>query len=139
MSDQSQDIVGKSLQLLKETRPGISRMAYLGFGEPPYWETTVAIVTAAAQQLGLNMTMIPITSAADFDTAFAQISRERCDALAVSGLPVFQQNTQKIVSFANEHHLPTLSFVAPMAQEGLLLAYGPDPSWAYRPAAAIVD
>jgi putative ABC transport system substrate-binding protein len=33
ISDQTQDFLGKALQLLKEARPGISRIAYLGYGE----------------------------------------------------------------------------------------------------------
>jgi putative ABC transport system substrate-binding protein len=96
-------------------------------------------VTAAAQQLGVAMSMIPIKSPADFDASFAEITRDQTDALAVSGLPIFQQNSHKIASFATEHRLPTLSFVPQMARDGLLLAQSADIIGAYRPAAAIVD
>jgi putative ABC transport system substrate-binding protein len=138
-SGQAQDIIGKGLQLIKETRPGISRVAYLGYGEPAYWTLTQQIATAAAEYLGLGMTMIPIKSAADFDAAFAQIKRERPDAVMVSALPLFVEHGKEIAAFAIDQRLPSFTFSADMARDGLLLAQSADIVGAYRPAAAMVD
>ena len=139
ISNQTQDLVGKVMQLLSETRPGISRVAYLGFGEPPYWQDTVKLATAAAERLSLTLSMMPIKSPADFDPAFATIAQHLPDALVVSALPIFRQNVREIAAFAIEHRLPTASFRSPMAQDGLLFALGSDFVGAYRPAAPIVD
>ena len=139
ISGQAEDLVGKSMQLLKETRPGITRMAYLGYGEASYWKETERVTAAAAQQLGLAMVMVPVTSAADLEPGFTRIEQERVDALVVSALPIFRQNLEKIAGFAIDHRLPTISFSEPMAQGGLLLALSPDTVGAFQRAAAIVD
>jgi putative ABC transport system substrate-binding protein len=138
-SNQAEDFIGKALQLLNETRPGISRMAYLGYGESTYWKLTEQHAATAARQLGLDLAMIPIKSPADFDAVFGEIRRARSDALVVSGLPIFRENSQKIASFAIEHRLPTFTFNLSMAQDGFLLAQSTDVFEMFRPAAAIVD
>jgi putative tryptophan/tyrosine transport system substrate-binding protein len=138
-SGQAEDIIGKGLQLIKETRPGISRVAFLAYGEPAYWTRTQQIATAAAEYLGLGLTMIPIKSAADFDTAFAQIKRERPDAVVVSSIPLFAEHGKEIAAFALDQRLPSFTFSEAMARDGLLLAQSADIVGAYRPAAAMVD
>lgn len=139
ISGQAEDIIGKGLQLIKETRPGISRLAYLAYGQPPYWTLTQQIAAAAAAHLGLSLTMIPSNSAGDFDAAFAQIKRERPDALVVSSIPFFAKHSKEIAAFAIDQHLPSFTFSAAMARDGLLLAQSPNIVGAYRSAAAIVD
>lgn len=138
-SSQAEDFLGKGLQLLKETRPGISRMAYLGYGESTYWKLSEQYYTAAAKVLGLAITMIPLNSSADFDIAFAEVVRERSDALVVSSLPLFAQHSQKIAAFAIDQRLPTFTFSVPMARDGFLLAQSADVAGMFRRAAGIVD
>jgi putative ABC transport system substrate-binding protein len=138
-SGQAEDIISKGLQLIKETRPGISRIAYLGYGEPSYWTKTQQIAIAAAEYLGLGMTMIPIKSAADFDAAFAHIKRERPDALMVSSIPLFREHSKEMAAFAIDQRLPSFTFSAEMARDGFLLAQSADVVGANRPAAAMVD
>jgi putative ABC transport system substrate-binding protein len=138
ISGQAEDIIGKGLQLIKETRPGISRLAYLVYGEPLYLTRTQQIAAAAAAQLGLSLTMIAIESATDFEPAFAQIRRERPDALVVSSVPLFVEDSKEIAAFAIDQRLPSFTFSAAMARDGLLLAQSADIVGAYRSAAAIV-
>jgi putative ABC transport system substrate-binding protein len=113
-SGQAEDIIGKGLQLIKETRPGISRVAYLGYGEPAYWTRTQQIATAAADYLGLGMVMIPIKSASDFDAAFGQIKRERPDAMVVSSIPLLREHSKEIAAFAIDQRLPSLRRLPPL-------------------------
>jgi putative tryptophan/tyrosine transport system substrate-binding protein len=138
-SGQAEDVIGKGLQLIKETRPGISRLAYLGYGEPSYWMRTQQVATAAAKYLGLDLIMIPIKSPADFDAAFAQIKRERPDALVVSSIPLFGERSKEIAAFAIDQRLPSFTFSVAMARDGLLFAQSADIVGAHRSAAAMVD
>src|SRR5215208_5295282 len=87
----------------------------------------------------LSLTMIPSKSAVDFDAAFAQIKRERPDALVVSSIPFFAEYGKEIAAFAIDQRLPSFTFSVAMAMDGLLLALSPDLVGMYRPAAAIVD
>jgi putative tryptophan/tyrosine transport system substrate-binding protein len=138
-SGQAEDVIGKGLQLIKETRPGISRLAYLAYGEPSYRARTQQVATAAAEYLGLALTMIPIESAKDFEPAFAQIRGERPDALVVSAIPLFVENSRLIAAFAIDQRLPSFTFSVAMARDGLLFAQSGDLVGMYRSAAAIVD
>ena len=139
ISGQAEDIIGKGLQLIKGTRPGISRVAYLGYGEPSYSTPTQQIASVAAQHLGLSLTMIPTKSAAEFDAAFTRIKRERPDALVVSSIPFFRERSKEIAAFAIDQRLPSFTFSVAMARDGLLLAQSADIAGAYRSAAAVVD
>jgi len=138
-SGQAEDIIGKGFELIKEARPGISRLAYLGYGEASYWMRTRQIAAAAAEHLGLGLSTIPIKSSADFDAAFAQIKHERPDALVVSSIPLFRNHSKEIAAFAINQRLPSFTFSAAMARDGLLLAQGADIVAAYRSAASMVD
>lgn len=93
----------------------------------------------AARALGLALTMIPVTSSEDFDSAFARITRDRPDALVVSSIPLFAQHARQIASLAIERRLPSFTFSAAMARDGLLLGHSPEFLDMFRPAAAIVD
>jgi putative ABC transport system substrate-binding protein len=139
ISGQAEDTIGKGLQLIKETRPGISRIAYLSDGEPSYGMLTQQIATVAAEHLGLSLTMMPSKSAADFDAVFTQLKRERPDALVVSAVPFFREHSKEIAAFAIDQRLPSFTFSVAMARDGLLFAQSADFVGAYRSAAAIID
>src|ERR1051325_2916343 len=95
-SGQAEDFIGKGLQLIKEMRPGISRLAYLGYGEASYWTRTQQIATAAAENLGLGLVMIPIESPVVFAAALAQIRRRRPDAFVFSSTPLSRKHIKDI-------------------------------------------
>lgn len=138
VSPATEDVFGKAVQLLTEVRPGISRIAYLGYGEPRYWQGTVELSNAAARRLGLRLQMIPLTAPADFAPALAAVAKSRPDALIVSSAPLFRPQTAKIAAFAIAHRLPTLTFAPPMVHGGLLMAYHPDDPSLFERTAAIV-
>jgi ABC-type uncharacterized transport system substrate-binding protein len=126
ISPATEDVLGKGMQLLTQMRPGISRITYLGYGEPRYWKGTVELSTAAARQLGVAVKLIPLTSPADFDPALAAVAKEKPDALIVSSAPLFIPQTAKIANSAIALRLPTMTFAPPMVRGGLLMAYHAD-------------
>jgi putative ABC transport system substrate-binding protein len=115
------------------------RIVYLGYGEPRYWKLTEEISTAAAQQLGVTLQMIPLTSSADLDAALAHIARQPPDALIVSSTSIFLSHAEKIADFAIAHHLPTLTFAPAMVRRGFLMAYHANPGNMMQRVAAIAD
>ena len=79
------EIEGKRIELLKETLPGATRVAYLGTNED--WEgPSGKSVRAAAQVVGLTMVLAAHTPTKYAD-AFALLGRVRVDALFVSLSP----------------------------------------------------
>jgi putative ABC transport system substrate-binding protein len=135
----TEDVLGKGMQFLTEVRPGVLRIVYLGYGEPRYWKLTEENSTAAAQRLGVALQMIPLTSPADFDAAFATLAKQPPDALIVSSAPIFFAHTEKFADFASVHHLPTLTFAPVMVRRGLLMAYHANSGNLFERLAAIVD
>lgn len=139
LSTGSEDVLGKGIQLLTEVRSGMSGIVYLGYGEPRYWKLTEESSTAAAQQLGVTLQMIPLTSSADFDAALATVAKQQPDALIVSSAPLFYGHAEKFADFAMAQHLPTLTFAPPMVRRGLLMAYHADAANMFQRLAAIAD
>jgi putative ABC transport system substrate-binding protein len=139
VSIQTEDTLGKDLQLLREIGPRISHVAVLTYGRAPYWKLAQDAYTAAAQPLGLALHLIPVSKPADLDAALTTVAKERPDALVVSSLPLFAARTPAIAAFAIEHRLPTFTFQTQMARDGLLMSYEADEPEMLRTAAAITD
>jgi putative ABC transport system substrate-binding protein len=139
VSSQTEDMLGKDLQLLKEIAPQISHVAVLTYGVAPYWKLAQDGYTAAAQPLGLALQMIPVSKPADLDAALTGLTTERPDALVVSSTPLFAVRTSVIAAFAIEHRMPTLTFQTRMVRDGLLMSYEADVPEMFRIAGAAVD
>ena len=132
LPDAGPEIVGKRLQLLKETVPDITRIAYLGLGSE--WETAHGRnARAAAQALGLTM-FLAEASPDDYPRVFEVIKRGRADAIFVAGHPVHFVHRQQILAFAARNRLPDTHAYRASAESGGLMAYvSAEAPWA-RPA-----
>lgn len=138
--NQAETVVGKHLELLKEIKPGIERF---GIIYDPSNVSSLAVFKVQAEemapQLGLIAVPIPVSKAADFDEAFATITRERPQALEVYAAPVVFAHRGKIAAFAIEHGLPTITGLNVMARDGFLMSYGYDNTVSWRRATSYVD
>jgi putative tryptophan/tyrosine transport system substrate-binding protein len=133
------ELGGKRLQLLREVRPAISRVAVLWNGANPYsalvfWETE-----AAAQTLGIEILSAEVRRTADFDAAFAAATRFRADALIAVEDPLTSDNARRIADFAAENGLPAIYGFRDIAAAGGLISYGADLSDLFRRCAGYVD
>jgi ABC-type uncharacterized transport system substrate-binding protein len=88
----------KRLQLLKEAVPNATRIAFLGMKQ--VWDSPAGqAVQDAARMLGIKL--IHVEHAPDnYAGAFAQLSRDRPDALFVAYHPVNYANRELIAQFA---------------------------------------
>src|SRR5689334_7654412 len=72
-------LAGKSVELLREVMPQVSRVAILwnpNHADPEFRETQ-----KAARTLGVQLQSLEVREAKDFDIAFQDALRERCEAL----------------------------------------------------------
>jgi putative ABC transport system substrate-binding protein len=137
----STDLMGKRLELLKETLPGISRLVFLT--GPPNRGTALLVEAAqvGAQALGLQLHVLEVRhpDPDDILSAFAAMARERAEALYVMESPVLQAQRLQIIDLAVRHRLPTLFGVRGFVDAGGLMSYGARTADLHRRAAVYVD
>lgn len=140
---------GAQMRLLKETLPTIERIALLSDQTIPGADASgLAPIDrankAAAEALGLRpqVVKVPTPTAAtpdpDFAAAFAEIVRERAQAVVVFDTPLNYIHGKRVAELALMHRLPTL-FAGGMSAAGGLITYGTSVAEAWRRLPAIVD
>jgi len=138
-SSMAAEMAAKSLELLKETVPGIRRMAVL-------WNPTNRIfqmqavrkTEAAARSLGIQLHMFEAHDLPSIERAFEAISKERPGGLSVLADPTLNAHAPRIAALAEGSGLPSVSGVGLYAEAGGLMAYGPNFYELYRSAAGHV-
>jgi putative tryptophan/tyrosine transport system substrate-binding protein len=101
------ELGGKRLELLKETFPKITKVAYFRDPTSPGTASSTAI-QESARALGLQLQSLEVRSAKDFDGAFDAVLKERAQALTTAAGPVISINQQRIVAFAAKNRLPAI-------------------------------
>jgi putative ABC transport system substrate-binding protein len=139
-SDAHGELVPKRLQLLKEVAPSTSRVALLHFpSEMALMQVKIAHSAAPAQ----NITTLPVTITGpqpeQIDRAFAEMVKQRADAVLVIAEPTVAANRRRIAELAIRHRLPTISTVREFAESGFLMSYGTNFHHVWRRAAVYVD
>ena len=132
---------GKSLALLKEALPSLSRVGLLfvtPFGSQ-WQEDTTRETQAAARALGLTVHLAQ-AGAETLDSAFATLLRERVQAVVIPATQLSVAQRGQLTELALRHRLPTMGDDrAFSAQAGYLMSYGFDPFAVHRRAATYVD
>lgn len=116
--------------------------------EPDGHASSVAVVgddlghltaCVAAARLGLTVVPVEVSGPDALSLAFATARRLRADSLIAFDDPFTSQNRRRIVELAVKHRLPATYLLPEYAEDGGLMAYGPN-FWAiYRQAAVFVD
>ena len=134
------DVVGKQLELLRETRPGIARVVALRNPSNPVFQTLlVDEAKAAATRLGIELSIVDVRSAAALDDALKRVPAHRPEALLVLADPMLATIADRIARFAVEQRLPAVSAFETYTDAGILLAYGANLEQFHRRAAVYVD
>lgn len=131
------ELVGKSFQILKETIPGLTRVAVLapvGVGSPfRHADAT------ASQALGLSLTYVYMSGIGDTDAAMAKATAAQAQAVVVRGTPFLSNPSRRaIVEAAAAHRLPAMYETRDFVELGGLMSYGSDFDELFRRAADYV-
>ena len=138
LSNQGVDLAGKRLELLREVRPDLRRLAILtnvGFSESVL---EMREAEAGAYNLGIEVSKLEIRRAADIAPAFEALKRQ-ADALYVVVDALVAANRTRIITFALAAHLPTIFNTGTYVEAGALMSYGPNFPDLYRRTADYVD
>jgi len=132
------EMSGKQLELLKEVKPTLVRVAVLG--DRAVNELQYRAAEGAAQNGALTLHPLLIQSPNEIPGAIAEAARQRAGALLVLTSPLLFPNLTAIAENAVKHRLPAINLFVPFfAEAGGLLAYGPDFLDLFRSAAGYVD
>jgi putative ABC transport system substrate-binding protein len=130
------ELNAKRLELLKETFPRIRRVAFLFQGRGS--GVNLRAMEAAAGSLKVELQQFAVRSAAEFESAFATMSKQRVEAVAITEDTMFVANLAALVSLAARQRIPSIGFVE-VAEAGGLMAYGVNIPAMFRRAAVFVD
>jgi putative ABC transport system substrate-binding protein len=130
-------LVGKRLELLKETVPKVSRVAILWSqkGSIQQWKDS----QLPARELGLELHSMEVTSTDKYEIAFEEALKAGCDALVVGGSSLDNLNQKRIAALATKHRLPAIYPRADYIASGGLMSYGADRFEPYKRVTSMVD
>lgn len=141
MSSFSLELEGKRLELLKEIRPGLGRVAVLANERHPGYQSQLEAAQVAARQLGLTLQLAPVRAAGDFEAAFAAIAQGGAEAIVVfsDSLVNSAANAKAIADFAERRRIPSISAWPSFAEAGNVMSYGPNEREFFQRASAYID
>jgi putative ABC transport system substrate-binding protein len=132
------EVNAKRIEMLKEALPKVKRVAVLMNDTNPGNVVTFEAMTRTARTVGIDVVQILARTPEDFDGAFNQIVRSRCEALAVYEDALFIAQASRLAALAERHRLPSVGF-REYADAGGLLAYGVNFPDVWRRAAGFAD
>jgi putative ABC transport system substrate-binding protein len=138
VSSQGTELATKRLQILRETVPGLRRLAIMGNVDNPASVLDMAKVQAAARTHGLDAAIFEIRGAEDLVPIF-EAFKGRMDALYIPPDALINTHRIRINTLALGARLPTMHGAREYVEGGGFMSYGPSFSEQFRRAADYVD
>jgi putative ABC transport system substrate-binding protein len=129
----------KSLELLKEAVPKVSRIAVIWNPATPSHGPGLKAIEAAGTSLGLGVQSVPVRRATEFEGAFSAMVRERANGILTLSTPLFIAGAKRLAELALSHRLPSLFGPKNHVVAGGLMSYSPDRLDLWRRGAYFVD
>jgi putative ABC transport system substrate-binding protein len=134
------ELAGKTVELLREALPRVTRIACVVHTEDPLHRGFLSEAEVATGRLGLHFRPVLLRSVGEMDAAFGSIVREGVGAAVVQ--PIFTvdpQDRATLVRLTLKHQLPAVSGLRSFAEAGGLMAYTSEFSDLPRRAVVYVD
>lgn len=118
------ELGSKRLALLKETVPGLRRVAVLWNPANPVHAPSLDDLGSGALQLQLQLSLYEVRSPEAFEDALAQVRAARAEALFLLPDEMFHARRRQVAAFALQHRLPGMYFANEWVEDGGLMSYG---------------
>ncbi len=139
LSNMTEGISAKWVELLKEAAPKATRLGVLLVPATAAHASMWGEIQGAGRALRVVTKAWEVRGPEEIDRAFAAMATERIGALIVLPHPVTAVNMRQILGLAAKHRLPSLHPYREFAEQGGLMAYGPNVADLWRRAATYVD
>jgi putative ABC transport system substrate-binding protein len=133
------ELGGKLLELLKETVPGLNRVAILMRAAPEN-DLYVKETEPSARALGIKIIPVKFRGPEDLEDAFRFATKERANGLLIRlGTAASSADLKRVAELTVKNRLPAISSSTFWVDSGGLMSYGSDLNAQYRRAATFVD
>jgi putative ABC transport system substrate-binding protein len=130
---------GKSLELLKEIVPRVTRVAVLRDSALAAGPGQFGALQAVAPSLGIELRPVDLHDAGEIERAIGAFASSPNNGLIVTGSPSATIHRNLIITLAARHRLPAVYYERSFVIDGGLISYGPDYLDHCRRAAGYVD
>jgi putative tryptophan/tyrosine transport system substrate-binding protein len=132
--------VGKSLELLKQVAPGVTRVAFVFNPETyPYYNYYLPALEANALQYAVEVTDARVRTEAEIEAAVAKLATAPGGGLIVPPDSYILVHRPTIVRSAGRYRIPAIYSYRQVVKEGGLMSYAPDTAAIFRRSASYVD
>jgi putative ABC transport system substrate-binding protein len=135
----SRELSGKRLELLKDTVPGLARVAVLWNPVEVSGARQLQATEDAARRLGLQVHALEVRGPDDFAGAFAAALQGGAGSLTVLSDPVTMFHRARLVDLAAQSRLPTMYWDRVFVEAGGFMSYAASDRAMHRRAAYYVD
>ena len=138
VSSATGDLGGKLLELIREVRHPMTRVAVLAHATGPFAQAFVEQIQSAASRVRVRIQRVVARNAEEFDGALAAMVKERAAGVVVQ--PILANKSA--ADLALKHRLPSITTgvgLGTFPELGGLMSYGSNPQEFYRRAALSVD
>jgi len=139
IADLQKELQSKRIELLKESVPGIHRVAVLSNPSQPTDVEYVNVTNLAARSLGLQLDVLKVSAPEQLDGAFAEIGQRRAEGLMVLPDGMFWAVREDIVRLAAKARVPAIYWERAYVEVGGLLSYAASLSDIARRGVVLVD
>jgi putative ABC transport system substrate-binding protein len=130
-------ISAKWMELLTSVIPGLSRAVALW--DPSAGDTHLRAVQDAARAAGVQIQVLEVRRPEDIDNAASSNIAGQPQALIVIPSPIMYLESARVGRFAMKQRLPATSMAQQFAEQGGVLAFGPEQASNYERCAALVS
>jgi putative ABC transport system substrate-binding protein len=117
-------LIAKRLELLRELVPGVAMIGVLMNVDNPNTEINTRDVQAAARAVGQQILVVGVGGQHGFDAAFTTLAKQQAGALFISPDAFFQSRRDEIIGLAARHAIPAIYGGRENSEAGGLISYG---------------
>ena len=137
VADLDVELIGKQMELLKATLPGLSRVALLSRADHPKRPIALAEGERAAKVLGVQLHPMGVRDPRELDGALSNLAHGGAGAVIFVADALFSDRS-RVVHLTVKNRLPAIFWRREYVDAGGLMSYGTSYSDLYRHAATYV-